>query len=298
MKQKVILYLDGGAMRGIFGAGVVRRLQDSNIYDQIKAVYAVSAGAFNAAYFLARQTRDGEENVYLDYLAKGLISSEKFLPGLIQRFINRFFYKIPPDKILDTMDVDYVMEIIKEKIPLKVDFIKKQSIPFYIKLLDIESRETEYFLAQNHNIFELLRASTCMAPYTFASQKINNKYYLDGTMGEPVGLRKLVKKYPERKIIYISNSKKPKTLRCFIEASFAGLITSLMYGKDFFQVFINREKKTRKDLLFGQSNSNVLIIRPPGNSSTGPKTKDRKALQETYRMGRQEGQKILDFLKT
>jgi predicted patatin/cPLA2 family phospholipase len=297
VKQKVVLCLDGGAMSGVFGAGVVRKLQDSNIYDQLKAIHAVSAGVFNAAYFLARQTGNGEESVYLDYLAKDFVSSKKFFPGLIQQFINRFFCKISPDKILNTIDVDYVMKIIEKKIPLKVDFIKKQSIPFYIKLLNIESRETEYLLAQNHSIFKLLRASACMAPYTFASQKINNKHYLDGTIGESTGLRKLVEKYPESKIIYISNNKEPKALPCFIKAFFAGSITSLMYGKDFFRVFINREKKTKKDLLFAKSSSNILIIRPPENSLAKPRTKNREILQETYEMGRREGQKVLDFLK-
>ena len=190
-------------MSGIFGAGAVRELQDSDIYDQLKAIYAVSAGAFNAAYFLTRQTGNGEESFYLDYLAKNFISSKKFFPGLIQYFVNRFFRKISPDKILNIIDVDYVMEIMEKKIPLNVDFIKKQSIPLYIKLLDMESRETEYLSAQDHNIFKLLRASACMAPYTFINQKINNKYYLDGTIGESTGLRKLIKKYPKRKIIYI-----------------------------------------------------------------------------------------------
>lgn len=43
MKEKCVLYLGGGAMSGVFGAGVVTALQEMGIYDKIEAVHATSA---------------------------------------------------------------------------------------------------------------------------------------------------------------------------------------------------------------------------------------------------------------
>ncbi len=57
MPQKIILYLGGGAMAGVFSGGVLTRLEELNFYDKIQAIYAGSVSAMNASYFLSRQTK-------------------------------------------------------------------------------------------------------------------------------------------------------------------------------------------------------------------------------------------------
>ena len=87
-KGKVVLYLGGGAMAGVFGAGVVTRLQDVDFYGQVDTIYASSAGVFNVAYFLARQTRLGS-SIYYEDLIQGFIHPGRLIPGMFQRFRDR-----------------------------------------------------------------------------------------------------------------------------------------------------------------------------------------------------------------
>lgn len=72
MKEKAVLYVGGGAMAGVFGAGVVTRLQEVNAYENFSHAYGASAGAFDIAYFLAKQTRKGS-SIYWEDLTKGFI---------------------------------------------------------------------------------------------------------------------------------------------------------------------------------------------------------------------------------
>ena len=73
--NKVVLYLGGGSMAGVFGAGVVTRLQEENFYKHIKVAYGASAGAFNLAYFLAKQSELGSK-IYWEDLTYDFISPE------------------------------------------------------------------------------------------------------------------------------------------------------------------------------------------------------------------------------
>ena len=87
--KKVVLYFGGGAMSGVFGAGVITALEKENIYDKVKAVYGASAGAFNAAYFLTKQTELGS-SIYYEDLTKNFIFLSNVLPTTFQRFWKKY----------------------------------------------------------------------------------------------------------------------------------------------------------------------------------------------------------------
>ena len=62
----IALAVEGGAMRGVISAGMVSALEDLGLVDAFDAVYGSSAGAINAAYFLAGQARLGTTIYYED----------------------------------------------------------------------------------------------------------------------------------------------------------------------------------------------------------------------------------------
>src|SRR5579871_2481947 len=55
----IALCVEGGAMRGVVSAGMVSALEELGLVTAFDAVYGSSAGAINAAYFLAGQARLG-----------------------------------------------------------------------------------------------------------------------------------------------------------------------------------------------------------------------------------------------
>lgn len=69
MERDVIIVIEGGAMLGVFGAGVVTSFQQADMYGRVHSVYGASAGAHDLAYFLAaqkdsRQTKIGSSIYY------------------------------------------------------------------------------------------------------------------------------------------------------------------------------------------------------------------------------------------
>jgi predicted patatin/cPLA2 family phospholipase len=63
---RVALCVEGGAMRGVISAGMVSALEHLGLTNVFDAVYGSSAGAINAAYFLAGQAAVGTTIYYED----------------------------------------------------------------------------------------------------------------------------------------------------------------------------------------------------------------------------------------
>src|SRR6266849_4636903 len=110
-KQKVIMYLGGGAMLGVFGAGFVTRLQEKGAYKFIEAIYGASAGAMNASYFLSRQTKLGS-SIYYEELTKNFILPHNVPHGLWQRVSHRYFKHIPKSQMKDAVNIGYALDVV------------------------------------------------------------------------------------------------------------------------------------------------------------------------------------------
>jgi predicted patatin/cPLA2 family phospholipase len=55
-KKDIIIISEGGCMSGVFGAGVFSAFQTFGLEERIDSIYAASAGAANAAFFLGGDT--------------------------------------------------------------------------------------------------------------------------------------------------------------------------------------------------------------------------------------------------
>ena len=295
MNNKLIIYLGGGSMSGIFGAGLVTAFQDMDFYDKIEAIYGGSAGAINAAYFLSKQTKLGS-SIYYEDLIKNFIFPLNVPLGIAQRFWNRYIRELQTKKILNAVDIDYAINLVKYKKQLNVENIKKQNIKLYVKLLNVSNCEIEYLDAQKNDILMLLKAAISISPYYFNSQKINEKEYIDGTIKEPIGLSYILRKHPNNKIIVVINEPIIRGIKHYAKNFLEGLVARTIH-KDLFQCFTNRESLVRKDIKEAINNKRVLLISPSRDNPTIPKTTDYNKLIATYNMGKREAEKIKDFLK-
>lgn len=294
MQNKVILYLGGGSMSGIFGAGVVTSLQKMNFYDKIEAIYAGSAGVMNGAYFLAGQSKLGSSIYYQD-ITKNFIFPLHVPIAIIQRFWNKYINELSIKKIRNVVDIDYIIDIIKNKKQLKIKNIKKQKIKFYAKLLNVSNGNIDYVDVKRYDTLTILKAAISIAPYYFPSQKIKDGKYIDGTIKEPIGLRYILNKHIKNKIVVVINEPIMRGFRHYAKNFLEGLVASSMH-KSLFKFFIEREKSVRNDIKLALNDGRVLLIHPPKNNPTLPKTTDYSKLMATYKMGIKEAEKIKDFI--
>ncbi len=294
--KKIVLYCGGGTMSGVFGAGVFTAFQEMNLYKKIKAIYAGSAGAINASYFLTKQVKLGA-SIYFDDLTNNFILPFNIPGGILQLFWNRYINRL--HKINNVVNIDYIFEIIKYKKILNTKRLKKQSIKFYAKLLNTSNGKIEYFdVRKSKYPLGILKATISVKPYYFSSRNINGEEYIDGTIKEPIGLPYLLKKYPNEKIVVVINEPVSRGVRHYIKNFMEGSVASLyQYKINLFKLFIERERLVRNDIQLALSCSRVLIIHPPKNSPTVPRTTNYSKLITTYEMGKKEAMKIESFLK-
>lgn len=295
MKEKCVLYLGGGAMSGVFGAGVVTALQEMGIYDKIEAVHATSAGALNGAYFLTRQSKVGS-SIYYEDLTERFIKKHNVPLGVIQRFWNRYINKLPRESIRDAVDIDYLLDVVHTRKPLDVKALQSQSIPLYVKLLDINTGKIEYVDARESDTLAVLKAGVSVVPYWFSSHAINGKRYIDACVKDPLGLRFLLDHYPDHRIVFSINIPIFRGLRHKVKDTLEGIVAQSMFDIPLFKFFKEREAKIRDDLRLAMNTKRVLLLHPPTSNPTMPFTTDTEKLLATHEMGKNEAEKVMTFL--
>src|SRR5471030_1017709 len=181
------LVLEGGAFRGLFTAGVLDALLD--IKAEIKYVVGVSAGATNAYSYVSKQR------------GRNLEIMERFMGH--KRYIS--YGNLIRCKSL--MDLDFVFDEITNKHCL---FDYKTFNEFDGKMLagafNIGTGEVEYFeqsLLDKRN--SILRASIAI-PMLFPFEKINEQYYADGGLLEPIPINKSIADGNHNNIIVLTRN--------------------------------------------------------------------------------------------
>ncbi|MBS3086924.1 patatin-like phospholipase family protein [Candidatus Pacearchaeota archaeon] len=276
MDDKVILYLGGGTMSGVFGGGIVTGLEEGNIYNKIESVYGSSAGAFNAAYFLARESRLGSL-IYLDDLTDG-------------RFIN--FGRMLMGKS-NGVDIDYLINVSKNIKVLNIGAIRSQPVPFFIKLFNNKTGEIEYHDGKTETLSKI-KSSASLFPFYWDPEKQN---FIDAGVREAIGLEHLISRHPENRIVVAINHQPRLTLSYISQQYFTGALAQLRRADlPFLRYAREKVLAFKKDLDRALKDERVLLVHPPKESRTLPLTRDRTKLLETYDMGIKEAGKILRFL--
>lgn len=294
-KQKYVIYLAGGGMAGVFGAGVVSYLQEIDFYHRIERVYAASAGGLNAAYFLTHDTKKGS-SIYYDNLTKDFLFISRVIPGAFQRLLKGPILPEDPGEYINAIDVGYLFEIVNNEKVLDIERLQKQPIDFKIKLYYNQSdNQVEYLDAKNFACLDALEASCCMVPYTFEYKKIKGKRYVDSTLREVVGFKDLVRENPTSKFIIIINRPIRHIFLNKIAVFFEALVDSWMYGKEYFNYPFEREKLFRKEFQEMQNNDDVILIYPE-NDVIWPKDTKRKKLLTGYNEGKRMARKAIEKL--
>jgi len=295
MKRDVILFLGGGAMAGVFGAGIVTRLQEANVYDKIHSIYSSSAGAFNMAYFLSKQTSLGS-TIYWEDLPGRLITPFKGFIGIIQRIWNRYIKKIHYKSISNAINIDVLMKVAKTKKKINVKTILKNPIKGYIKVFDTKENKVKY-LDIKPDVFKKLYEAVSLAPYYFPNPK---NRYIDGGGMDLVNFEELRKIHKGKKIIICLNynEKRIGTKLDGLRKYFEGIVINFMYPRrGLYKYFYSVRKRFLKDLKLVSEDKKALLIHPPRKSFSKQSTSNPKRLKETYKLGKKEAEKILSFIK-
>ncbi len=263
--MKTGLVLEGGAMRGMYTAGVLDTLMESGIsFDEI---VGASAGALFGVNFPSNQKGrairynkrfNGDKN----YIGLRPLIKEKNLisPRLA-------YGKVPRE--LDVFDDEA---------------FKRSGVPFFAAVTQVASGKAEYM--QIKSVFddmEILRASGSM-PFVSTPVLLGGKEYLDGGISDAVPFRFLMERGCEKLVIVLTRDgsyrKKPMS-KALIRA---------FYGKypEFSETLSSRHERYNSDaeeIKRLEAEGKVFVIRPSFPIAIRRIEKDPEVLQRVYEHG-------------
>ena len=277
--MKVGLVLEGGAMRGIYTAGVIDTLMKENIL--VDGIIGVSAGALFGMNYKSKQigrVKRYNENYIKDknyfgfnsYLKTGNVMNEEFC-----------FHKL-----------------INELDPVDFDEFKNNKVEFYVVVTNIENGNAEYIKIndlRNKDELEYLRASGSM-PFFSKIVNINNKKYLDGAIGDSIPLKKMKELGFDKLIVVLTRPKGYKKKKKLFKFG-------KFYYKDYplFVKKINeRYKNYNNEINYIEKeykNNNIVVIRPSRLIKIKRIEKNIDKINEMYNLGVNDTLSMLDEIK-
>lgn len=286
-ERDIILIIKGGTIQGVFSAGVMVAFERHNLYPRIHSIYAVSSGAHNAAYFLSGNPDEGS-SIYYNYLYK----KHSFLKDLSFKIICKKFWNLfIHNKSFDILDLDYVENIERNEIKLNVEKIQNSPINFYVRVFNPKTLRLEYLDGKVDTINRIIQSAK-VPPYAYTKVK-SDKYFDGGIMPTRDFIKNVIKKYPDKTIIYIFNDK--KTLRRvfqympwdLLDILFKTRYLGIRYGiKHLFSIFNYPYVKGLKKY------KNVHVLYDQTNTSKRERSRER--IIKSYEHGIRRGEKVLE----
>lgn len=275
--MKVGLVLEGGAMRGMYTAGVLDVFLDNEM--KFDGIIGVSAGVLFGVNYLSKQRgrvirynkkfiKDKRYMGFWSLLTTGNIINKDFS-----------FYEVPQK--LDVFDNETFM---------------KSDIDFFATVTNVETGEPEYIkLKDLFAQMEVLRATSAM-PYVSQIVELGNGKYLDGGVSDSIPVEKCKEMGYDKIIVILTRpldyrKKKPKEF-----------IAKTYYRKypKFAKTLNNRYKMyndTVEKIIELENKKEIFVIRPSKTLKIKRIEKDAEKLQEMYDLGLEDGQKVLEDLK-
>lgn len=169
--NKVALVLEGGAMRGLYTAGVLDVFMENDI--KVDTIFGVSAGALFGINYKSNQ------------IGRALRYNLKYAHD--KRYMGMYSLITTGD----VMNRDFCFnKLVYELDPFDIETYNNSKVEFYAVVTNVESGKAEYIeIKDGGKDLEYLRASGSM-PFVSNLVEINGNKYLDGAVSDPIPFKK------------------------------------------------------------------------------------------------------------
>lgn len=188
-----MLFIDGGLMKGVYGAGAVVAMEELGFSNVFTSVVGVSSGAPTAAYFLAEQAKEGASIVWDDCCTR--------------RFINMW-------RFWNQVDTFYFAAILRGVTGKGVDTQKVLESPsdLYIAVADFDTGAPTLLQPDDgEDLLTAIQASILMPNVSTDIVKFKDIRYADGGFTRPHSLKKALEEIDATHVLVITNQDKTIT---------------------------------------------------------------------------------------
>lgn len=278
MEIKTGLIMEGGAMRGMFTAGVTDIMMENGI--TFDGAIGVSAGAAFGCNYKSNQ------------------------PGRVIRY-NSTYCKDPRyaglRSLIKTGNL-FGAEFCYVEIPQKLDLFDEETfinnpMEFYVVCTDIETGEVIYHkCGDSENELAWFRASASL-PLAAKPVEVDGKKLLDGGIGDSIPLKYFESIGYNKNVVILTQPKgfvKPKN-------KLVPIIRRVLkeYPK-VAELLSNRHNDYNETIAYieeREKSGEILVIRPPVALNIKPVCRDPEELRRVYNIGRKVGEEMIEQIK-
>lgn len=273
------LIMEGGAMRGMFTAGVIDVMMEQQI--EFDGAIGVSAGAAFGCNYKSKQT------------------------GRVIRYNTRFSRdkRYGGFRVLLKEGNFYSKAFCYEEVPLKYDLFdydtyERNPMDFYVVATDVETGKAEYhILADRYDHgFEWIRASASM-PLVSRMVEIDGRRYLDGALADSIPVQYFESIGYGRNIVILTQPKgfrkKPDPLLPLMKRyyrNFPHLVSSITTRHEQYNATLDYIARR-------EAAGELLVIRPPEKLPIGRTEKDPDKLRLVYEIGRRTAEANMEEIQ-
>ncbi len=274
------LVLEGGAMRGMFTAGVLDALMENGI--ELDGVIGVSAGAaFGCNY------KSGQNGRALRYNTK-YVRDKRYCGMRV---------------LMKTGDV-FSADFCYNEVPLRLDpfdfeAFEKSPVEFYVVCTDLETGEAVYkrLNSKGDNCLEWIRASASM-PLVSNIVEIDGQKLLDGGIADSIPVGFFQKAGFEKNVVVLT---RPKGYRKSKNSLMTLVKTKYSKYPNFIKAMDERHTVYNRTLDYiekCEAEGTLLVIRPPYEIPVKRVERDPKNLELAHALGKETAIKSLDEIKS
>lgn len=263
--KKTGLILGGGAMRGMYTAGVLDVFLDHKI--KVDGVIGISAGAVFGVNLLS-----GQRGRVIRYNKR--FNRDRNYMGIV-----------PLIQTGNIVNTEYAYHVVPGELDKFDDETYRASgIPFYAGVTSLETGRAEYIKIDS--VFERMDALRASASMPFVSRPVawNGQHYLDGDIADSVPYQTMFNMGYDRLIVVLTRE------RGYQKKPISPAMVRLYYRRhrEFADALIHRHEKYNssvRELEALERQGKVLLIAPSEPITIGRIEKDGDKLQEVYELG-------------
>lgn len=276
--MKTGLVLEGGAMRGLFTAGVIDVLMENKI--NFDVAVGVSAGAAFGVNLKSKQI--GRVLRYnLRFAGKPYYASWKSWRRSGNLYAANFCYHILPDK-LDIFDKETFMA---------------NPMRFWCVATDAAMGEPVYHELHDAGYVDLewIRASSSI-PFFAHPVAIGGHYYFDGGVSDSIPYDFLIKNGVSKRVVittqpkeYRKKQSKLYPIEKIVLREYPAVLKKLATRAEDYNAVLDKMEED-------ENQGNVFIIRPPYPLEIGTVEQNKEEIKRVYEIGRKKAEEILPDL--
>lgn len=276
--MKTGLVLEGGAMRGLFTAGVIDVLMENKI--NFDVAIGVSAGAAFGVNLKSKQI--GRVLRYnLRFAGKHYYASWKSWRRSGNLYAANFCYHILPDK-LDIFDKETFMANPMRFCCVATDAATGE--PVYHELYDAGYVDLEW-----------IRASSSI-PFFAHPVAIGGHYYFDGGVSDSIPYDFLIKNGVSKRVVittqpkeYRKKQSKLYPIEKIVLREYPAVLKKLATRAEDYNAVLDKMEED-------ENQGNAFIIRPPYPLEIGTVEQNKEEIKRVYEIGRKKAEEILPDL--